>query len=125
MTLANRQKTTLIIGSIASLVIIVVVYSVYQQILRDENARLAHVKQEGILYDKHKQQCLDIGSDLSARIQEFNQQEKNRSDSVDFENEVQARRNALMAEASQLLNQCPHWIIEEVDRQIAQFTSLQ
>jgi choline-glycine betaine transporter len=125
MTLANRQKTTLIIGSIVSLVIIVVVYSVYQQISRDENARLAHVKQEGILYDKHKQQCRDIGSDLSARIQEFNHQEKNRSDQVDFENEVQARRNALMAEASQLLNQCPHWIIEEVDRQIAQFTSPQ
>jgi hypothetical protein len=125
MTLANRQKTALIIGSIVSLVIIVIAYSVYQQILRDENARLAQVKQEGILYDKHKQQCRDIGSDLSARIQEFNQQEKNRSDPIDFENEVQAQRNALMAEASQLLDQCPHWIIEEVDRQIAQFTSLQ
>jgi hypothetical protein len=36
MRLANRQKTTLIIGSIVSLVIIVVVYSVYQQISRDE-----------------------------------------------------------------------------------------
>jgi hypothetical protein len=116
MTLNNRLKSALIIGSIISLAIIVVVYVVYQQILRDESAWLAQVKQQDILYDKHKQQCRDVASDLSVRIRELMRREKDPSLLGGFQNEVQAQRNALMAEASQLLDQCPHWIIEQVDK---------
>jgi hypothetical protein len=123
MTLDSRQKMVLIIGSIVSVVAIIVVYAVYQQILRDESARLAQVKQQDLLYDKHKQQCRDVASDLSVRIQELMRREKDPSLLGGFQNEVQAQRNALMAEASQLLDQCPHWIIEDVDRQIALFAS--
>lgn len=123
MTLNNRLKSVLIIGSIVSLVIIVVVYAVYQQILRDETARLAQVKQRNILYDKHKQQCRDIASDLAVRVQELMRRGKDPSHLGGFRNEVQAQHNALVAEASQLLDQCPHWILEGVDTQIASFAS--
>ena len=67
--------------------IVVIVYSVYQHILLDENARLSQVRQEGILYDKHKQQCRDVASDLSVRIQKLVQQEANGSDPADFGSE--------------------------------------
>jgi hypothetical protein len=125
MKLNKRQKTALIIGLIIGIIIVVIVYSVYQQILQDEDARLRQVKQEDILYDKHKQQCHDIASDLSVRIQELIQRDASRSDLAEFGNRMQSQRNALVAEASQLLDQCPHWIIEEVDRQIKLFTSPQ
>jgi hypothetical protein len=123
MKLDKHQKTAFIIGPIIGVVIVIIVYSVYQQILQDENARLRQVKQEDILYDKHKQQCRDVASDLSVRIRESIQREANRLDLAEFGNEVQSQRNALVAEASQLLDQCPHWIIEDVDRQIAPFAS--
>ena len=70
--------------------IVVIVYSVYQHILLDENARLSQVRQEGILYDKHKQQCRDAASDLSVRIQKLVQQEANGSDPADFGSGVHA-----------------------------------
>jgi hypothetical protein len=84
MTLNNHLKLALIVGSIVGLVMIVVIYVAYQQILRNESARLEQVRQQGILYDKHKQQCRDVASDLSLRIQELTRQEKDRSLSDDF-----------------------------------------
>ncbi|MFZ0555849.1 MAG: hypothetical protein WAM26_11205 [Nitrososphaeraceae archaeon] len=121
----NRQKMAFIVGPIVGVVVVVIVYSVYQHTLLDENARLRQVRQEGILYDKHKQQCRDVASDLSVRIQKLVQQEANGSNPADFGSGVHAQRNALVAEASQLVNQCPYWIIEEVDKQIITFASSQ
>jgi FtsZ-binding cell division protein ZapB len=121
MLLDKRLRAALVIGSITS-VVIVVVYSMYLQMLKDESARLALVKQQGILYE-HKQQCRDVATDLSVRIQELKRREKDPSLLGGFQNEVQAQGNALVAEASQLLEQCPHWIIEDVDKQIASFAS--
>jgi FtsZ-binding cell division protein ZapB len=123
MLVDKRLRAALVIGSITSVVIVVVVYSMYLQMLKDESARLAQVKQQGILYDKHKQQCRDVATDLSVRIQELKRREKDPSLLGGFQNEVQAQHNALVAEASQLLEQCPHWIIEDVDKQIASFAS--